>query len=147
MTLGPIEIVVIAFPGSRFTGDIRPRILDLVDAGIVNIVDALFVTRSDDGSVDFVELQEITDDPDATALSDLLRGHLDLLSDEDIDSLVEDLKPGSSALAIVFEHLWMRPVRDAIAASGGVLLADIHVPAEVVDEVLDAIDALTAINE
>jgi uncharacterized membrane protein len=138
VTLGPIEVVVFGFPGSRFTGDIRPRILDLVDRGIVNIIDALFMTKNAEGAVDFVELRELSDDPEASAISDVITSQLDLLSDEDIDELAEALTPGSSALAIVFEHTWMRPVRDAIAASGGVLIADIHVPADVVDEVLAA---------
>ena len=65
---------------------------------------------------------------------------LDLLSSEDVDEFAAALEPGSSALALVFEHTWMLPVRDAVAASGGVLLADIHVPADVVDEVLAAVE-------
>ncbi len=142
VTLGPIEMVVLGFPGSRFTGDIRPRILDLVDKGVVSIVDALFMYKGDDGSVDFVELQEMTDDADAAALSNVMGAHLDLLSDEDIEELAEALTPGSSALAIVFEHTWMRDVREAVLASGGVLIADLHIPADVVDEVLAEVAAL-----
>jgi len=144
VTLGPIEMVVIGFPGSRFTGDIRPRIMDLVDNGVVNIVDALFVRKDSEGIVDFVELQELSDDADAVMLGAAIASQLDLLSDEDIEELAEALQPGSSALAIVFEHTWIRPVRDAVVASGGVLLADIHIPAAVVDEVLSALDELNA---
>ena len=144
VTLGPIEMVVIGFPGSRFTGDIRPRIMDLVDNGVVNIVDALFVRKDSEGLVDFVELQELSDDADAVMLGAAIASQLDLLSDEDIEELAEALQPGSSALAIVFEHTWIRPVRDAVVASGGVLLADIHIPAAVVDEVLSALDELNA---
>ena len=140
VTLGPIEMVVIGFPGSRFTGDIRPRIMDLVDNGVVNIVDALFVRKDSEGLVDFVELQELSDDADAVMLGAAIASQLDLLSDEDIEELAEALQPGSSALAIVFEHTWIRPVRDAVVASGGVLLADIHIPAAVVDEVLSALE-------
>ena len=144
VTLGPIEMVVIGFPGSRFTGDIRPRIMDLVDNGVVNIVDALFVRKDSEGLVDFVELQELSDDADAVMLGAAIASQLDLLSDEDIEELAEALQPGSSALAIVFEHTWIRPVRDAVVASGGVLLAAIHIPAAVVDEVLSALDELNA---
>lgn len=143
MTLGPIEMVVIGFPGSKFTGDIRPRILDLVDRGVVNVIDALLVRKDADGGVAFVELQELADDADALALGAVIHQQLELLSDDDVHTLAEDLRPGSSALAIVFEHTWMRPVRDAVAESGGVLLADIHVPAEVVDEVLAGVAANT----
>ncbi len=141
MTLGPIQMIAMAFPGSKFTGDIRPRIAELVDQGIVNIVDTILIRKDADGTVDFLELQEITDDPDVTALSDFIAIGLDLVSDEDIEELAADLQPGSTAIVLVFEHTWMRPVRDAMAAAGGVLLADIHVPAEVVDEVLAAVAA------
>ena len=65
---------------------------------------------------------------------------LDLLSDDDVDAFAADLEPGSSALAVVFEHTWMKPVRDAVVAAGGVLIADLHVPAAVVDEVLAAVE-------
>jgi uncharacterized membrane protein len=129
-------MIAIAFPGSQFNGEIRPRLVDLVDRGIVNIVDAIVIHKTDDGAVDFVELQELTDDPEATALGEFLSDQLDLLSDEDVEDLAEELQPGSTALVLVFEHTWMRPVRDAVAASGGVLLADIHVPPSVVDGVL-----------
>lgn len=139
MALGPIELIVLAFPGSRFTGDIRPQIEDLIDRGIVNVIDALFVHKTADGAVELTELQELSNDPEAIALGRTISHQLDLLSAEDIDELTADLHPGSSALAIAFEHTWMKPVRDAVAASGGVLLSDIHVPGPVVDEVLTAI--------
>jgi uncharacterized membrane protein len=140
MALGPIEVVVLGFPGSRFTGEIRPRIVDLVDRGIVTVVDALFVTKDEAGEVAFLELQQLSDDPEVSALGDLLSKQLDLLSEDDVIELVGDLEPGSSALALVFEHTWMLPVREAIVASGGVLLADLHVPADVVDQVLEAVE-------
>ena len=139
MTLGPIDLVVFGFPGSRFTGDIRPRILDLVERDIVRIVDALFITKDDAGDVMIVELEELTDDPDALDFASSLAEQLDLISAEDAVELAADLAPGSSALALVFEHTWMIPVRDAIASSGGVLLAEVRVPPEVIDEVLDAV--------
>ena len=140
MTLGPIEVVVVAFPGSRFTGDIRPRITDLVERGIVSVVDLLIIRKDDAGDVTFVELQEQTGDPELAALAAVVSDRLDLLSDDDVERFATELEPGSSALAVVFEHTWMKPVRDAVAASGGILLADVHVPADVVDEVLAAVE-------
>jgi hypothetical protein len=138
MTLGPIEVVVLGFPGSRFTGEIRPRILDLVQRGIVSVVDALFISKDGDGGVTFLELQQLADDPDVAALGELLARQLDLLTAEDATELVAGLEPGSSALALVFEHTWMIPVREAIVESGGILLADLHVPPDVVDQVVAA---------
>jgi hypothetical protein len=140
MALGPIEVVVLGFPGSRFTGEIRPRIVDLVERGVITVVDALFITKDETGEVEFLELQQLADDPDIAALGDLLSSQLDLLAAEDALELVAELEPGSSALALVFEHTWMIPVREAIVGSGGVLLADIHVPPDVVDQVLAAVE-------
>ncbi len=140
MALGPIEVIVVGFPGSRFSGEIRSRIVDLVDRGIVRIVDALVIKKNDDGTVTFTEMQEVSTDPDFQAMASQVSEVLDLLSDDDVDAFAADLKPGSSALAVVFEHTWMKPVRDAVVADGGVLIADLHVPAAVVDEVLAAVE-------
>ena len=141
MTLGPVELVVVGFPGSRFSGEIQPRIQDLVDRNIVNIVDALLVMKDDQGDVTFFELEELEDgDADLRALHACVSEELDLISDEDAEVFAAELAPGSSALAIAFEHTWMRPVRDAVINSGGVLIADVQIPAQVVDEVLDAVD-------
>ena len=139
MALGPIEVIVLGFPGSRFTGEIRPRIMDLVERGIVSIVDALLIKKDKAGEVTFVEMQQQTGDPDMDAFASRVTG-LDLISSEDVDEFAAALEPGSSALAVAFEHTWMLPVREAVVASGGVLLADIHVPADVVDEVLAAVE-------
>lgn len=139
--LGPIEVMVLAFPGSRFTGEIRPRIEELVSTGIIRVVDAVFIRKATDGAVDVLELADLADDPEATALSQALADQLDLLSGEDAEALVADLQPGSSALAIAFEHTWLKPVRDAVVAAGGVLLADLHIPSPAVDEVLAAVAA------
>jgi len=141
VTLGPIEILVLGFPGSKFTGEIRPRILELVERGIVTIVDAVFIQKDLDGVVTFTEMDELTDDPEMEALASELSEQLDLISADDVQDLAADLTPGSSALALVFEHTWMKPVRDAVVASGGFLLADIHVPGDVVDEVLAAVES------
>ena len=148
MTLGPIELVVLGFPGSRFSGEIRPRIQDLVDRNIVHVVDALLVKKDGQGKTTFYELEELTDgDADLQALGKNISDRLDLISDEDAEVFAAELEPGSSALALAFEHTWMRPVRDAIVNSGGVLIADIHVPAAVVDEVLAAVDQVKPPSE
>jgi hypothetical protein len=138
MALGPIEVVVLGFPGSRFTGEIRPRIMDLVEREIVSVIDALFITKDEDGTVGYLELEQLVDEPEVLALDGLLTSRLDLLASEDATELAANLPPGSSALALVFEHRWMVPVREAIVESGGLLLADLHVPPEVVESVLAA---------
>ncbi len=140
--MGPVEVLVIGFPGSRFNGDIVPSLVDLVERGIISIVDAVLVSRDDDGGLTVVELEEEGVGPEVAALAELVDEIQDLVSDEDVEALAADIEPGSSAAVLVFEHTWALPLRDAVAGSGGVLLSQLRVPGPVVDEVLDAVSAL-----
>ena len=140
--LGPIEIVVIAFPGSHFKGEIIPVLADLVDTGTITIVDGLLAVKDADGSIDFVEIDELGGDPDAAALSAVLDRSEGLLSNEDIQELLIELEPGSSAAVLVFEHTWVKPFRDAIINADGVLLQRVQVPGVAVEIVLAALAEL-----
>ncbi len=136
MTLGPIEVLVLAFPENRFTGEIIPELERLVERNTISIVDGLFVTKGADGVAAFVELSEIGADDDAAALADLLDRVEGLVSDEDVESLTADLEPNSSAAILVFEHTWAKPLRDAVVNSGGILAANLRIPGAVVEEIL-----------
>lgn len=136
MTLGPIEVLVLAFPENRFTGEIIPELERLVESNTISIVDGLFVTKGADGVAAFVELSEIGADDDAAALADLLDRVEGLVSDEDVESLTADLEPNSSAAILVFEHTWAKPLRDAVVNSGGILAANLRIPGAVVEEIL-----------
>lgn len=140
MTLGPIQMMVIAFPESRITGEIRPRVEELVKQGMVRLVDVLLVQKADDGSVEVTELDE-TDD-EIKALGGDLAQQLDLVSAEDAEEMAADLQPGASGLILVLEHAWMKPLDDAITDSGGTVVVNINVPHEVVDEVMTAVEAV-----
>lgn len=140
MGLGPIEVLVVGFPGSEFNGRILPALQDVVERDIVSIVDCLLITKAADGSVDFVEIDEVGSDSDVAKLAALMDEANGLLSSEDIDAFAEGLEPGDSAAALVFEHTWAKPFRDAVVHSGGVLLANMRVPGMVVDEVLEALE-------
>lgn len=140
MTLGPIEMVVLEFPESRFTGDILPEIRSVVERGIVRIVDALIVRKAADGTVIVVEIDEL--DGELAALTGDVANQLDLVSAEDVDELAASISAGGTAAVIVFEHTWMLGIRQAIVASGGILVEDLHIPAAVVDEVVAAIETI-----
>lgn len=139
--MGPVEVLVIGFPGSRFNGAVLPSLLDQVAKGSIAVLDGVLVSKETDGTVTYVEISGADLPEDAAALSALLVESNGLLSDDDIDELAVDLAPGSSAAVLVFEHTWAIAFRDAVVESGGVLLADFRVPAPVVDEVLTAIAA------
>lgn len=140
--MGPVEVLVIGFPGSQFNGEILPALTDLVERNVITVVDGLLVQRADDGAVTVLEFEEAGASSEVAALAALVQEARDLVSEEDVDELVASLEPGSSAAVLVFEHTWAVPLRDAIVGSGGVLLSDTHIPGLVVDEVLAALDAL-----
>jgi hypothetical protein len=142
MALGPIEIVVIAFEKGEFKGEILPEIERLVESNTISIVDGLFVRRPAQDELEVVELAELTSDPNVTALASLLNRVDGLLTEEDIDILVDRLPVGAAAAVLCFEHTWVKPLRDALLAAGGELVDSIRVPGLVVQEVLDAVAAL-----
>ena len=137
MALGPIEIVVIGFPGNDFNGQILPELERLIENDTISIVDGLFLMKDADGEVEFVEFDEIGANDDADRLAGLVDQLDALISDEDVAEFAAGLDPGSSAAVLAFEHTWVKPFRDAIVASGGVLAANFRVPGLVIEELLD----------
>ena len=142
MALGPIELLVIGFPGNRFTGGILPEIERLVDNDVITLVDALLIYKDIDGGVEVLELDQVDVSQDVAALSRFLNESNGLISEEDMEGFAEALEPGSSAAALAFEHTWFKPLRDELIDSGGILLDDIRIPGLVVEEILTAVAAL-----
>lgn len=139
--LGPIEVLTISFPGSKFNGKILDEVQKLTERNIVNIVDGLLVRKTTSGDIEFTEFGQDDLEADVAPLAGLLgEVVVDLLSEEDARELAAGLEPGSSAAMIVLEHEWIKPLRDSVADSGGILVSDLHVPGRVVDEVLRALD-------
>lgn len=136
--LGPIEVVTLVFPQSRFNGAVLPELMKLVENGTITIVDAVFAVRDDDG-VAILELDAVPDDGAIAQLAALIQDVNGLISNDDVDELTDGLEPGSSAAILVFEHSWVLPLRTAIVASGGYMLDSTRIPGPVVDEVLAAI--------
>lgn len=140
--MGPVEVLVIGFPESRFNGEILPAISDLVEREIISVIDGVLATKDDDGTISFVEFEEEDANPEVAALAALVQETRDLVSAEDVAELAASLEPGASAAVLVFEHTWAIGLRDAIVGSGGILLEELRVPGDVVDEVLAAVAEL-----
>ncbi|MEU5822825.1 DUF6325 family protein [Streptomyces sp. NPDC047803] len=137
MTVGPVEYLVVAFPGSRFTGAIAPALADAVASKAVRILDLAFVQRAEDGTVQAVELDDL--DPDDLVSFEPVEGEVSgMLSSEDIRVLGERVPPGSSAALIVWEDLWAVPLAEAVRASGGQVIAHERIPAEVAEAAASA---------
>jgi uncharacterized protein YuzE len=137
MDVGPVEILMVEFPGNKFTGEIAPALAELVEKRTIRVIDLLFVTKDRDGNVAAIELSD-ADDAVRSAFEPIVEEASGLLSEEDIEDLGEGLDPDSSAAMLLFEHVWATRFRDAIVNSGGELLARVPIPKEVVDEVIAA---------
>jgi hypothetical protein len=139
--LGPIDIVVIGYPpGAPMKGDAAPLLVDLVERGVIRVLDALFVKKNEDGSYVGFEARDLDDKGvgDFTVFEGASSG---LLGEEDAAEAAEALEPGSAAALIVYENRWAAPFVAAVRRNGGVPLAFERIPAAQVIEALDALDA------
>jgi hypothetical protein len=135
VALGPVEYVIIGFPGNQFKGEIAPALAELVDSGTVHILDLVFILKDADGNVTAAEYD------DMPGLDDV-EGEVDgLLSDEDIDMAGEILEPNSSALLIVWEDTWAAPLAQALRNANGVILGGERIPHEIVEAAFEGIPA------
>ena len=135
MGVGPVDVVIIGFPGNKFTGRIAPALMDLVESGIVRIIDLLFVSKDADGVTTTIELADL--DPDAgPAFLDVSVTSPGALGAEDAEEVADDLPPNSSALLIAFENAWAAEFADAVRAADGVLIDSIRISHDVVETAL-----------
>ncbi|GAA2444571.1 hypothetical protein GCM10010433_52390 [Streptomyces pulveraceus] len=137
---GPIDYLVVEFPGNRMTGEGLPLLVDLVDRGIIRILDLVFVRKDQDGTVTGVELSELTGDGhDELAVFEGVSSGL--LGRDDIDEVSAVLEPGSAAGIVIYENAWAGPFAAALRRSGGRLVAGGRIP---VQELLASLDAAEA---
>lgn len=142
MALGPIEVLVIAFPGNEFNGQIMPELERLVENDTIALIDGLFIRKDADGTITFVEFEEEGGSAEAMKLVELMNQLDSLISDEDIEEIAAGLEPDSAAAMLVFENTWAKPFADAIVEANGVMVTNFRVPRVVVDEVLGALAEL-----
>jgi Family of unknown function (DUF6325) len=129
--IGPVEYLIVAFPGNRFRGEIAPALADLVDAGTIRIIDIAFVTKDESGEVAGFELTEL--DPDVReGLENLGIEVTGLFNEGDLMAAAEELEPNSSAALLVWEDIWAKEVAQALRDAGGELLDFGRLPHEVV---------------
>lgn len=136
-TIGPVEFLIIDFPGNRFTDDLAPALADLVGRGVVHVIDLVFVSKDADGNVAWFECDDLEELAAYAPVDGEAEG---LLSDEDIIELSEELAPDSSALFIVWEDTWARDLAVAVRAAGGRIAAGERIPHDAVLELFADID-------
>ncbi len=135
MGVGPVNVVIIGFPGNNFSGRIAPALMDLVESGTVRVIDLLFVTKDAEGVTTTIEMGDL--DPEAgPAFLDISVTAEGALGPEDAEEVAEDLPPNSSALLIAFENAWAAEFAEAVRAADGVLIDSIRIPHDVVEAAL-----------
>lgn len=132
MSIGPVEYMVVAFPGNQFKGEIAPALRDLADSGTIRIIDLAFVHKAANGDVTAVELEDEGSEVHQ-AFDTLTAERGGLINESDMMSIGEALDPESSAAILVWEDVWATRLRDAIVDAGGVLVEIQRVPYEVVE--------------
>ena len=141
--MGPIDYLVVEFPGSRMTGEGLPLLVDLVDRGIIRILDLVFVKKELDGSVRGMAIADLDKDGklDLAVFEGASSG---LLDQEDLDQAGGVLEPGSSAGLLVYENRWAAPFARELRRGGGQLVASGRIPVQAVLAALDAAEEAEA---
>jgi hypothetical protein len=139
--LGPVDYIVVDFPAgaSNFTGEMTAELVSLVESGTIRVIDALILTKNDDGSVDATELSDIGELGELEALEAQLA---ELLAEDDVAHLAAAMEPGSTAGVLIWENLWAAPFASAVRRSGGQLIANGRIPIQAIIASIEADEAV-----
>jgi uncharacterized membrane protein len=135
MAVGPVDVFIIGFPGNKFSGQIAPAIMDLVDNGTIRVIDALFVSKDDAGEVTTLEVADLDAETGAAFVA-VKVAQPGALGADDAEEISDDLPPNSSALLIAIENLWARKVVEACQAADAVMIDQVRIPVDVVEAVV-----------
>jgi hypothetical protein len=138
--IGPVEYMIVAFPGNKFTGQIAPELAELVESETIRIIDLTFVGKDADGNVVGMELLEL--DPEVQNAFEKMGVEVTgLLGEDDIALAADALEPNSSAALLVWEDLWAAKLAQALRDADGVLIQRQVVPHEVIQEAREAVES------
>lgn len=136
--MGPIDYLVVEFPGAKLTGEGLAHLIDLVDRGLIRILDLAFVRKEEDGSLTGLQIADLTGDGELD-LAVFEGASSGLLGDEDLEEAGSVLSPGDCAGVLVYENVWAAPFAAALRRAGGRLVAGGRIP---VQEILRTLDEL-----
>ena len=141
-TMGPVGYLVVEFPGNKMTGEAFPILIDLVDRGVIRILDLAFVRKDPDGTVTM--LSQVDLDRMKIVEAALFEGVASgLLGQDDLDEAAKALEPNSSAAVLIYENAWAAPFAAALRRAGAQLVASGQIP---VQALLDALDATEPVS-
>jgi hypothetical protein len=135
VSLGPIELLVIKFPGNRFTGEMMPALTELVEGGTVRVVDLLFVVKNEAGEITLFEFSDLA--PDVRGRWDpLISEATPLLNEDDAHQLAATLENNSSAGIMLFENAWAARFAEAVRSAHGEVVLNERIPRAVIEELV-----------
>jgi uncharacterized membrane protein len=137
--MGPIDYLLVEWPGRQPNGEVAPHLVDLVDRGLIRILDLALIAKDEDGTVAGVELADLGDG--SAELSVFEGASSGLISDDDLGEAGAALEPGTSAALLVFENTWAGPFAAAVRRSGGQLVASGRIPVQAIEAALDAAES------
>ncbi|MGN5237046.1 DUF6325 family protein [Rhodococcus sp. SJ-3] len=133
--IGPVEMVVLSFPGTRIDTAVTAAFTEVVDRGYATVLDLIYLAKDDDGSITQIEIDEPLSE---TGLDGLTVDPLGLVSDEDLDVVRSSMEPGTSAVVIVYEETWARKLAGEVRKAGGEVELHVQVPRDAVEAALSA---------
>ncbi|WP_280398960.1 DUF6325 family protein [Nocardia carnea] len=133
--IGPVELVVLSFPGTRIDRSVTAALAEVVDRGYVTVLDLIYLTMDDAGGLRQVEVDESLTDIGLDGLTVDSRG---LVSDEDLDIVRADMEPGTSAVVIAYEETWARALAGTVRGAGGEVALHVQIPRDAVTAALSA---------
>ena len=138
--LGPVDYLVVEFPAgaSNFTGEMAAELVALTDSGTIRVIDALVLTKDEDGSVDAMELSDVGE---LGELRNIEAQLAELLAADDVEHLAAAMEPGSTAGVLIWENLWAAPFASAARRAGGQLIANGRIPIQAIIASIEADDA------
>ena len=140
MAIGPVEILVVKFPGNQFRGEIVPALRELVDGGTIRVIDILFVNKDENGKVEMADINDLDDD-DFSQFDPIVQDMTGMLTADDVQYFSAALGPNSSMAMMLFENTWATKFRDAVLNAKGELVLSERIPKQVIDEMLEAQEA------
>ena len=136
----PVDFAVIKFPGNQLKGEIAPEIYQLVEDGLIRVVDVMFISKDKDGGFTALELNDLPEDlyRQFVPFGEQLTA---LFTDEDVETAAELVPPDSAALVLLWQNVWTERLREAVRHAGGQLVSHERIPAYVMMEVFDEMKA------
>ena len=137
MAFCPVDVMIVGFPGNKFSGRIAPALMELVDSSTIRIIDLLFVSKDANGVITTITAADVDADtgPGYLGINVVQPG---ALGPEDAEELEEDLEPNSSAMLIAFENIWAKKLIEAARDADAVVMDHIRIPSDVVEAVVTA---------